>query len=575
MEKIIPSSCKVIIILLFFSFSVCSQVRMACNCESVTKGFVSQDGFANQDEIVSWVNFRFLPLFNEMAQKRHSKTPPIKGINVIPVFCVGGNGAVAKKCEKEKASLNGNPFLILYDDYFINKIEKNNALNVLFVLAHEMGHLLSNHYHNTIPVDVDYEAYLKKTVKGYKPVFISKDVETQKMTVRERHIEELTADAFAVWFLRMYYEKNKKDPNIAKKFDPDKINDVLPQIKSVFPSMFNQETTHPSCEQRTYFVKKLNDFDNWSQVSNFKKTLGGFASEFIDSTLTVLTQEEAKQMGLAVERAKEKTEGDALRIKGLDLFRKNYFEEAKVNLQASREIYTRLIFPEDSAKVTAELKEVEEILSVRSFMHFSILGNSSFANYQLKSEGQNINATNAIVGQLGLRLGRYSYDSPFGLEVDATYDLEAWQFDTYSNDRKSLERFKTSTITVQPKLTYRFLSFSKSNKIQGFVFSAGASWMKPIKFEYLNFQVPAQNLGIRLKPSWGFTVGIGFENINRKPTLNIWGLCRVAIVSSYQPLVFDISEPLPQNYSAAAWTVGLSASVGILPKFLIKRKLDN
>jgi hypothetical protein len=575
MEKIIsPKNYKVIIFLLLFSFSGFSQeVRLACKCESVTKAFVSQDAFANQDEIEAWVNFRFLPLFNEIGQKRNNKTLPIKAINVLPVSCVVGKGAVAKKCEKEKTSLNGNPFLILYDENFINKIEAKNSLNVLFVLAHEMGHLLSNHYHNTIPDDVDYTAHLKKNVKGYKPTMISKDEEVQKMTVRQRHIEELTADAFAVWFLRMYYEKNKKDPIIARKFDPDKINNILPQIKNIFPEMFIESISHPSCAQRTYFVEKMNDFDNWKQISSNKTSLGDFASDYIDSTLIVLTQEEAKQMGLFVQREKEKVEGNELRMKGLEYFSKNDFEKAKTNLLAAKEIYTRLVYPVDSAKVTAELNQVEEILSVRSFMHFSILGSSSYTNYLLKSNGQKVNSTDGFIGQVGLRLGRYSYVKPLSFEVDALYDFEGFQFDTYNTDRKALERFKASKIiTIQPKITYRFVGFKKDNKTQGFVVSAGASWMNLLAFEYKNYQAPTQDLGLRLKPSWGATLGIGFENINRKPSLKIWGLSRVAIVSTYQPLLFESSQPLPQNYSAAAWTVGLSASMGVFPKFLIRRK---
>jgi hypothetical protein len=547
------------------------QKDAACACEDVSGNMLDiPNAIVDEKEIDYWVNMVFLPMFNELIKQKSSIKTPIHRVNLIPVeFCVWKYGALAKKCEKQASLFNNNPYMILYDESFIKKIDNDESINVLFVLGHELGHILSEHYHDDLFVDPNYRKFAKNEHIDYEPEIIEKNkLKGKNQSLKERHIEELTADAYAIWFLKMYYEKNRGNTEKSKRFSNEKLQNIFPQIEHIVADKCRETESHPSCKRRGYYLTKLLDYKNWNNLKNFRQTPKGFAEEYHDSTY-VNTEADNP---IAI-RFKGKLESDSLKRVGIELLKNESFLEAKEKLLTARKIYSRLVFPEDSIEVSKKLSEINEILSVKSFCHFSLIGGSNYLTPKLQTDGVPINATNAVLGQVGIRLGRYNYENPLGFEIDALYDLEAWQFDTYNTDKKAIERFNMSkVITIQPKLTFKFLNFNRSNKSKGLVFSVGASWMNPLKFTYLNFQIIEQNIGLTMKPSWGITTGLGFEQIQRKLSGKFWGLLRISFVGTYQPLRFESPQLIQQNYSANAWQFGLMASVGVLPKFLTKRK---
>ena len=541
----------------------------ACSCKNIIGKMVDESPLSILTErtVSDWLNSEFLPLYNELAAKNGVDPFPSGQVTLMKSDCAG-YGAFAKKCKKG----NKDVYFIMYDEDFINQINNNDGLNVFFVLCHELGHIISDNNHNVFPIDIDNNNFKKSIQKGYRPTINPRNP-TKVMTITEKHKQEFTADTYAFWFLRKYIEtfsNSKKGKKLSPQFTIHKLRNIFFNFNQLIPELCGHSETHPSCRRRNKFSQLLFEDENWKKVQNSGEKLKGFANENYASTLTDLEDDE---LNADLERMIQKEKADSLFGVGRKLFDNFQLEKSRKNYLDASSIYAEFYFPKDSIEVDSMLKEINKILSIRSFTHFSLLASGSYANYLLKSNGQNIDATHGYIGQVGLRLGRYSYVKPFSFEVDALYDFEGLQFDTYNSDRKALERFKAiKIITIQPKITYRFVGFKKNNATQGLVVSAGASWMNPLKFDYQNFQAPTQDLGLRMKPSWGATFGIGFENINRKPSLKIWGLSRVSIVSTYQPLVFESVVPLPQNYSAAAWTVGLSASMGVFPKFLIRRK---
>lgn len=583
MEKIRKIS-QITFLLLLVVYSVKSQVKIrkstapivnsamedeACMCRRIVGKMVDDSpiGIFTEQTVSAWLNSEFIPLYNELATKNHIEPFPSNKITLIKSDCAVGSGAVAKKCKKGKEDV----YFIMYDDDFIKQLNDNDGLNVFFVLCHELGHIISDNYHNVFPIDIENTHYNKTIRKDYKQK-INPRYPTKIMSIIEKHNEEFTADTYAFWFLRKYIEKFS-NPKNGKKLPPNFTDDHLRSIFNNFvrliPEYCGESDDHPSCQRRNNFAQKLFQDERWNKIQNSSENLKRFASEVYDSTFVNLEYDE---LSADLIRMIQKSKGDSLFSVGYRRFNEHKFEESLKNYKNAIKIYSEFYFPQDSAEVADKLQELNKILSVQSFSYLSVLGSSNFTKFNLQSNGQSVNATDAVIGHIGLRLGRYSYDNPLGFEIDANYDSHSWQFDTYNQDRKALERFLVKTISIQPKVNYRFVNFKNNNKTQGLVFSLGASWANPLKLTYQNFQSNNQDFELQLKPSWGLISGVGFETIHRKLAGNAWKLWRVSVVGTYQPLLFSSPQINNQNISASAWSLGLSASVGILPKFLTKRK---
>jgi hypothetical protein len=582
MEKIRKIS-QIIFLSLFIVYSVKSQVKVrksnapvmnsvmeeeACSCNNILGKMVDESplGMVNEISMSDLLNKEFLPLYNELATKNSVPLFPSKKINFLKSDCFG-SGAFAKKCKKG----NDDVYLIVYDGDFIKQIDDNEGLDVFFVLCHELGHIISDNYHNVFPIDVGHNIFKKSVQRDYKQNIDPKNP-TKIMTIPEKHQEELTADTYAIWFLRKYIEKYSDPRN--KKILP--ANFTLGELKTIFsrlgkkiPNLCSYSPSHPSCQQRNNFAQSLFKDKKWQEIQGSDAKLKRFATEEYDSTLINLDEVE---YNLDIERIIQKSKGDSLVSIGYRRFNEHKFEESRKNYLDATKIYSQYYYPQDSAEVAVKLQELNKILSVQSFSYLSVLGSSDFTKFNLQADGQPVNATDAVIGHFGLRFGRSSYENPLGFEIDANYDSHSWQFDTFNQDRKAIERFQVKTISIQPKVSYRFVDFKKNNKTQGLVFSLGASWSNPLKLTYQNFQSSNQDFGLKLKPSWGVTAGFGFENIHRKLTGNVGKLWRVSVVGTYQPLQFSSPQLSNQNFSASAWSLGLSACVGIFPKFLTKHK---
>lgn len=563
-----------IAIILITNFSAFCQ-NTKCECEDVLNNRNPDKSFfplkdATKEKIDKWVNKIFLPIYNEALRARGLPQFIRLEVNVFSVNCVSGYGALAKKCEKEK--INGNPLMILYDEQFINKIDLKNELNTLFVLAHELGHIVSDHYHSTLPYDESYDNYLKKLNKSYyREEQDNRD--KKKMTISEKHLEELTADGFAIWFLRKFYEKNQSNKAIARQFDPKNLLQIFPSIEELEPAKCKESDSHPGCKRRQYFISKLMASGNWEQVMNFKKNIRSFASEYIDSTYTILSKKEIEQMGQIAKRAREKITGDSLKRIGEHFLNKEQYLKADSYFKQSIAIYSNLVYPEDSADVAQKLEELKQILSVRSFSRLSLLGGLDFIKPHLVSGNEPVNATNAGIGFAGLRLGRYSYTRKLGYEIDFKYALQTLQFDTYKDEASAIERFNSSSIYIQPRIAFKLISDVRDNNTRGLILSVGPSLMYPLNFKYQNFSVGGGNtLGVTMKPSAGINFGLGYEYLHRKLTGSTWNHWRVSLNGGYQPLKFESEQLVNQNYSAGFWLLGLDFTLGILPKFLIKKE---
>ncbi len=558
--------------LILGSIKTLAQRHEACACgDIIGKVLDEQHAFISGRDIEAWINNRFLPLYNQMELKRKGSVFPYKAINILSVDCVSEYGAVAKKCEKEKMLFKGNPFLIIYDNDFIQGIHQQDALTVLFVLGHELGHLIADHYHTTVPKDKDFEKYLKQL--GESNIPIKKEDEAKVMTIRDKQIEELTADAYAVWFLRSYYEQHKQDLATAQAFHPTKISNVFSYIEKLYPNKCEGSVMHPSCKQRSYFVKKINQPQNWNDIIQFKKHPRGFASEYFDSTFAILSQEEAKAMGVVAVRFKEKSKGDSLRRIGELLLNKEDLLDANKFLHQAADIYYKLVFTDDFNEVLQKIEQLEKVLSIRSFTSLSLTAGGGQVQPSLKSNDMPVNTTIARLGYVGFRVGRYSYNSRLGFEIDFKYNIKPLQFDTYQQTKEAIERFSMSWVAINPSINYRLVELEHKNKIRAIILGLGGLWQNPVGFKYENFIAPEnQTISVQLKDSWGLSASLGYEFLHRRINNKVT-LWKIGLTANYQPLMFENEYLTKTNATAAYWMFGVETSFGLFPPFFIRRKL--
>ncbi|PLK42445.1 hypothetical protein [Emticicia sp. TH156] len=496
-----------------------------CNCEAVKIATDSlQYSLYEATKAESFVT-KLIQLLNKNQLK-----PFTERIRVLPGSCAGNLVALATICDGARNIEKGR--YILYNNKAMTDILDLDIDADQFVLAHEVGHHTHNHLHFT-GIGREAKELLKTGIKD-------KIISDEKL----RHIQELEADALAIWFLKL------NNPKIADTKIVDMITGICNLIKADEKTSFR---THPSFDIRKRMAEKI--LKNWetvfktSQEPQFKTKK--FVEEELDSVLIAaheadITEIEMKLRKQAFHHLKAVNLSDSAKIlnhsgdygRAIELY-----NEALSELELSG-FYTN----EEKLNISEQLKACQGKIKITRFFVFYPLVGVNYILPKFSSNNKPIDAAFKHSIIVGFRAGLYNWTRKIWSEVFVNYSKQ--EFYTLTNKaRNSVEYFAFNQLTTGVNLIFSSLANSKPslNWKTGIIATAAPTYHYFFRNTYSNYITQEYNKAIEIVPSIGFALGLGIEKISRKRK-KVLGNFRIIANYNYQNLKFGDMVPVRDEF---------------------------
>ncbi|MBD2751853.1 M48 family metalloprotease [Spirosoma validum] len=398
---------------------------------------------------------------------------------------------------------------IFYDEPFLNRLLNQSKWGDRFVLAHEIAHHLLGHTERAYrlgPIQKQLNTTIDQT--KYRTIDRSGTKKDYVITIPQRHLHELEADALGLWMIVNPQNKRK-----ATQSDIQEIFRALPQLLSVYSNADEHTTTnsHPSLFIRRKLIERY-----WSKYEN---------PDFVKRYAAIDDGENYKAL-----------EGDTEEFYAFQLINANAEQQAQLN---------------DAERI------IRDSLTRRSRFFVDILVGGMTQIPVLSRDGNVIAATNNRTLTGGLRLGVGPWYKPFRFETDlkvagSTFTTQA----VLADGLRTTEQFRTTYLYIQPRYVY-----SRINRLAKYAYRAGglmatlgASVSLPLRYEYTNYvaanyKAVPQNTGIT------GVVGLGYGLSNWR---NSNGHFRLWLL--YQPQPLRLATEPSENVSAWLHTFSLDFS---------------
>ncbi len=438
------------------------------------------------------------------AQKEVDKLAVLVGVKIQDVLelpqCTAN--ARALKCKENK--------YILYNNDFLNEMQKKASWAERFVMAHEIGHHLHLHtdeknvFNDSRLPKISIEKHNGQTIycaykinrKGDSTRIVSES--TLKLQSFYQHLKEFQADATATWILFQRGIKKNELESIWTQYA------FQTQQKAEVWS-----TTHPSISTRKKHTLLL--WDALSQAQPLSK---------IPSTSqnTTKTYEKTLQKATRLIRDKEIKNKKKVNITRLlsGQAASNFIFDLSENA-----------FGSDSADLSpSERLFWEYIKRKHKFTIEPVIGVSVAANQRWTTP--EIYRENALSAQftkpsayVGAKLTWFSWYNFLWLESSVVYKrMEFATYDTQNNLKYKVEQFKWQGVQVAPQAILTTVSNKRNYQLlkQGLYVSLGGSFDIPFSLSYQNFHAPSSIQFIRAMSSLSPIVGVGLIQLSRDKT---------------------------------------------------------
>ncbi len=441
-------------------------------------------------------------------------------------------------------------FCLVFMNSFFDDLVKNQG--DLFVLAHEVGHLVCRHIHDDPQNKIRFDV-LSQVIKNIPGV----DAENLKKI--QNYSAEHEADLMGVWLL------------LKKGLDSKDILNIFAKVAKEFKNNDGDTPNSPSFTTRRRFIETY--LKNSLKASPTRKGIYEDIDEVIQTDypkiLTELFRNKQSKDSLTVSEIAISEALSKLYDKSIQKIKKgdiaNNAGKYCDALSTYQEIDSTLMILYPNSQIYKDNKEkintIKAILQKPSNWNVELLGGGILSFPMLYSNNILVPTQGYNTPTLGLRLSQYSWYKKSRVEIDFRYT--SLRFDTYSDKdviKKAIERFDLTQLSISPHLVYSSTG-SKNDTLCasrfGFLMSFGFSANYILKTKYTNFytnESPLLKTGI----SPGVYIGIGGERLERKMK-NTY--IRAMITFQAQNLPFKTETSLNQNYSAWSYQVGAELSI--------------
>lgn len=460
--------------------------------------------------------------------------------------CAGRQGgAVVGRYDKQT-----NKFCLVFMNSFFNNLVDYQG--DLFVLAHEVGHLVCRHIHDDPQNKIRFDV-LSQILKN------TPGVNAENLKKIQNYSAEHEADLMGAWLLSKKGYENKD------------ILDIFAKVALEFKNNDGDTPNSPSFTTRRRFIETY--LNNGLKTSPNKKGIYEDIDEVIQTDypkiLTELFRNKQSRDSLtaseiAISEALSKLydksnqklkKGEIAQIAGkycdaLSIYKD--IDSTLVKLYPNSQLYT------DNKE---KIKSIQSLLKKPSNWNVELLAGGILPFPKLQLNDNLIPSQGYNTPTLGLRLSQYTWYRKARFEVDFRYS--SLRFDTYNDKdviKKAVERFDLTQLSVSPHLVYSSAA-SKNDTLCdsrfGFLMSFGLSANYTLKTKYTNFytnESPLLKTGI----SPGIYIGLGGERLQRKMK-NTY--IRAMITFQAQPLLFEKIASSNDKLSAWAYQVGAELAI--------------
>lgn len=417
-----------------------------------------------------------------------------------PYACKDVGPIYSQLCEDEQK-------YVFYDEPFLDNLVKSSRLGDRFVLAHEIAHHLLGHTERafrlgrqqSIPGEVAKDTRYKSRNKAKK-------TQMYGITMPQRHLHELEADALGLW---MVVQKG------ATRADIKQIFDVMPRLLSVYKGIPDEETStdsHPSLVIRKNLIERY-----WTKFE--RPTLAMQYQNVVDSIDFVPLQHEVKE----------------------------FYAYQLLSADEERQ-----------AQLTRTERDIRDSLSRRYRFSVDVLGGGVYQRPVLRRDGEPVAATDSRGWVAGLRFGVGAWFKRHRAETDVKVASSSFTTQAaFADGLRTVEVFNSQYLYVQPRYVYSRIGRGNRYKYGTGVWqaTAGLSVNVPLTFDYKNYAllvdpVPTQRTSVAP------VIGVGYSHAN---WLTRSGHVRIGLM--YQPQLLNLSVGSGEKISAWLHTLSLEASV--------------
>lgn len=350
-------------------------------------------------------------------------------------------------------------YVIFYQESFMDKLQKNNSVGDLFVLAHEVSHHLLAH------IDRARRTILKKLPKKGQEVSPGKFLKNRSIPffrdpILAVYLEEVEADLLALWLVR-------QEHNLTES-----------QVNSIYQALIDLYMTEKEKKKGAISLrvrqKILFNYQEWLKTD--PKLSKDYTGKQLDELMMILSEESHYMYSLALSDMSD--------------------DELK-ELEESDLLY-------------------RERLLKNNFSAGLLLGGiAQFPDLVPASAGP---YTNIL---FGTSLRYESIFKKHAVLADVTWNhTELRTYLDFGKGKQISERLTSGMLRFKPMYEYS-IPWRKSNPFRKARFSAGASIVIPLNVRYRNYGIenPAiPELSYSIHPVVGFSSGIGkrkFQDIFR------------------------------------------------------------
>lgn len=418
--------------------------------------------------------------------------------------CPGKGLIYSVICQPGRSELN----YIFYDETFLGQLLTQAKWGDQFVLAHEIAHHLLGH---TVRAYRSEKKQKKPNDKDpLEHIFSKKDKNQGIVSIPQRHLHELEADALGLWMLL----QPKANPNLPKatRSDMQKIFDALPKVMGLYgrfdPNASND--THPSLLVRQKLIE--HHWDKYEKPGHSRRIAA------IDSSNYKVVADDTEAFY-------------AFQLLSANKEQQDEFNKTELAIRDS--------------------------LNRRSRFFVDILLGGMVQRPVLHRDGEPIDATDSRSFTGGFRIGYGPWYRPHRFETDLKIGSSSFVTQAVLADGlRTIEEFNSTYLYVQPRYVYsRMNRLAKSAyRTTGLMATVGASVSIPIRYAYTNHVAPTYQ-GVPQRTGLAPVVGIGYGRSN---WLSSNGHFRLWLL--YQPQPLCLATESAEKVSAWLHTASLDLS---------------
>jgi hypothetical protein len=460
-------------------------IKRICRCEELP---MKENQFGDETE----------------AQKEVDKLAVLVGVKIQDVLEIPQCTANARalKCKENK--------YILYNNKFLDEMQKKASWAERFVMAHEIGHHLHLHtdeknvFNDTRLPKISIEKHNGQTIycaykinrKGDSTRIVSES--TLKLQSFYQHLKEFQADATATWIL---FQRGIK-------------KDELESIWTQYTLQTQQKaevwsTTHPSISTRKKHTLLL-----WEALcraqplskmpSTSQNTSKSYEKTIQKATRLIRDKETKNKKKVNVTRL---LSGQAVSNFIFDLS-ENAFGSDSTGLSPSEQLFWEYI-------------QRKHKFTIEPVIGMSIANNQWTTTPQMYKENALLAQFTRPSAYVGAKLTWLSWYNFLWLESSVVYKrMEFATYDTQNNLKYKVEQFKWQGVQIAPQVILTTVSNKRNYQLlkQGLYVSIGGSLDIPCNLNYQNFHAPSSVQFIRSMPSLSPIVGVGLIQLSRDKT---------------------------------------------------------